>query len=410
MSYFQISWVGKHGFFHSAALNAVTVAVNMGHLRGVIVMPKKGENIYRRKDGRWEGRYIKTHRSNGKAQYTSVYGKTYAEVKQKLLTARIDQLQESSKNSASIKYKVVIQGWLSLARVRVKESTYSRYVHLAHTHILPHLGELPFEQLTSQLVEQHISFLLSDGRLDGQGGLSPKTTSDILTVIKGSIEYGRCSGYTVQCHLDMLSIKKPVVDMRVLGKEEQKQLLSVLLNNTDLRKLGVLICLYTGIRIGEVCALKWENIDLSCGVLTIRETLQRIQEPPAESGKKTKVVITAPKSKRSVRDIPLPSFLTKLAQPFRANPKAFILTGQVDKFIEPRLLQYSFKKYTKECGLDDVNYHALRHTFATRCIELGFDVKTLSEILGHTSVTITLNRYVHSSMDTKRTNMEKLKL
>ena len=107
---------------------------------------------------------------------------------------------------------------------------------------------------------------------------------------------------------------------------------------------------------------------------------------------------------------PLPSFLATLALPFRTNPKAFILTAQADKYIEPRLLQYSFKKYTKECGLDDVNYHALRHTFATRCIEAGFDVKTLSEILGHTSVNITLNRYVHSSMDVKRTNMERLKL
>lgn len=373
-------------------------------------MPKKGENIYKRKDGRWEGRYIKAYRPNGKAQYSSVYGRTYAEVKQKLLAARIDQVQKHERNCTAQQYKIIIQGWLAVARVRVKESTYSRYSHLASSHILPYLGNLTIEQLTSQVVEQHIIFLLSEGRLDGMGGLSPKTTSDILTVIKGSIEYGRCCGFAINCYLDRLSIKKPATDMRVLSKEEQERLLTILLDNTDLRKLGVLLCLYTGIRIGEMCALKWENIDLTGGVLSIRETLQRIQETPSQGKKKTKVVITEPKSRRSVRDIPLPPFLTKLALPFCSNPKAFVLTGQSDKYIEPRLLQYSFKKYTKECGLDDVNYHALRHTFATRCIELGFDVKTLSEILGHTSVNITLNRYVHSSMDAKRSNMERLKL
>ena len=260
------------------------------------------------------------------------------------------------------------------------------------------------------MIEQHIVFLLSEGRLDGKGGLAPKTTSDILTVIKGSIEYGRYCGYMINCYLDKLVVKKPIADMRVLSKEEQNRLQAVLLNDTDLRKFGVLLCLYTGMRIGEICSLKWENIDLERGILSIRETLQRIQGTGADGKSKTKIIITEPKSKRSVRDIPLPSFLITMAKSFWSMPKAYILTGVVDRFIEPRLLQYSFKKYVLACGLEGVNYHALRHTFATRCIELGFDVKTLSEILGHTSVSITLNRYVHSSMETKRSNMERLKL
>ena len=373
-------------------------------------MPKKGENIYKRKDGRWEGRYIKAYDPCGKAQYTSVYGKTYVEVKQKLFTARIEYIQGNKKNAQHQQYRTLVHGWLSGTRMRVKESTHSRYSHLAHSHILPYLGDLMVDQLTTPVIEQHLVFLLTEGRLDGNGGLSPKTTSDVLTIIKGSIEYGRNCGLIVNCHLNRLYVKKSVPEMRVLSKAEQDKLISVLLTNTDLRKFGVLLCLYTGLRIGEVCALRWENIDLTCGVLSIRETLQRIQDVSSEDTRKTKVVITEPKSRKSIRDIPLPSFLATLALPFRTNPKAFILTAQADKYIEPRLLQYSFKKYTKECGLDDVNYHALRHTFATRCIEAGFDVKTLSEILGHTSVNITLNRYVHSSMDVKRINMERLKL
>lgn len=373
-------------------------------------MSKKGENIYKRKDGRWEGRYIKAYRLNGKAQYGYVYGKTYTDTKQKLLAARIDHSKGKESKCRPVQYKDVIHGWLTISRLRIKESTYSRYVQLANSHIIPHLGEMYLDQLNTQVIEQHIVFLRSEGRLDGKGGLAPKTTSDILTVIKGSIEYGRYCGYMINCYLDKLVVKKPIADMRVLSKEEQNRLQAVLLNDTDLRKFGVLPCLYTGMRIGEVCALKWENIDLERGILSIRETLQRIQGTSADAKRKTKIIITEPKSKRSVRDIPLPSFLITMAKSFWSTPKAYILTGLPEKYIEPRLLQYSFKKYAFACGLEGINYHALRHTFATRCIELGFDVKTLSEILGHTSVSITLNRYVHSSMETKRLNMERLKI
>lgn len=196
--------------------------------------------------------------------------------------------------------------------------------------------------------------------------------------------------------------------MRVLDKGEQEALLAILLHNTDLRKFGVLLCLYTGIRIGEICALKWENVDLINGVISIRKTLQRIQCIEPCTGRKTKVIITDPKSNCSIRDIPLPTFLTKMAQEYHSKPEAYVLTGCEEHYIEPRLLQYEFKKYIHACGLEGVNYHALRHTFATRCIDLGFDAKTLSEILGHTNVNITLNRYVHSSLDTKRFCMEKL--
>lgn len=392
------------------ALIAVIAAVSNGHLGGVQAMPKKGENIYKRKDGRWEGRYIKNYLANGKAQYAYVYGKTYSETKQKLLDSRIAHAQGKETNRSGTKYKTVLHNWLAMSRMRIKESTYSRYVHLANTHILPYLGDLTLDRLTTQAIEQHISFLLSDGRVDSNGGLAPKTASDVLTIIKGSIDYARCSGYQINCYLDRLVIKKPQVDMRVLNVDEQSRLLSVLLSDTDLPKLGVLLCLYTGMRIGEVCALRWENINFSDGILSIRETLQRIQDVDVGSRRKTKVVITEPKSRNSIRDIPLPKALVDIAIGFKAAPKAYLLTGRTDKFMEPRTLQYRFEKYISECGLCDVNYHALRHTFATRCIELGFDVKTLSEILGHTNVNITLNRYVHSSMDTKRTSMQRLQL
>lgn len=373
-------------------------------------MPRRGENIYKRKDGRWEGRFIKGRQTNGKAMYSYVYGKTYSEVKQKLLDKRIAFDQEIKPSQCQAKYKDILHDWLVMSRLRTKESTYSRYVHLSKLHILPYLGDIPLDLFTAKAVECHINFLLSEGRISGEGGLAPKTVSDVLSIIKGSIDYARHLDNHITCHLEYLTIKKPQVDMRVLSLEEHKRLLAVLLHDTDFPKLGVLLCLYTGIRIGEVCALKWENINFLEGTLSIRETLQRIQNVDDVSNSKTKIVVTPPKSKKSIRVIPLPESLSNIICEFQSSPKAYVLTGRTDKFMEPRSLQYRFKKYASESGIFDVRYHALRHTFATRCIELGFDAKTLSDILGHTNVNITLNRYVHSSLEIKKNCMQRLRL
>lgn len=239
-------------------------------------MSKRGENIYKRKDGRWEGRYIKERSADGKARYAYVYGKSYADAKQKLLDRRIAQAQNIDCSPSHTKYGDILRNWIAMSRVHIKESTYSRYVHLANVHILPSLGELPTDKLTTQTVEKHISFLLNKGRVDKKGGLAPKTVSDILTLIKGSIDYANCSGYSVNCYLDRLTVKKTQLDMRVLSIDEQHRLCDILMRDMNLTKFGVLLCMYTGIRIGEVCALKWESIDFSEGILSIRETLQRI--------------------------------------------------------------------------------------------------------------------------------------
>lgn len=283
-------------------------------------MSKRGENIYKRKDGRWEGRYIKERSADGKARYAYVYGKSYADAKQKLLDRRITQAQNIDCSPSHTKYGDILRNWIAMSRIHIKESTYSRYVHLANAHILPYLGELPTGKLTTQTVEKHISFLLNKGRVDKKGGLAPKTVSDILTLIKGSIDYANCSGYSVNCYLDRLTVKKTQLDMRVLSVDEQHRLCDILMRDMNLTKFGVLLCMYTGIRIGEVCALKWERIDFSEGILSIRETLQRIQATDVGACKKTKIVITEPKSKKAVRDIPLPGFVLEYAASLKHNP------------------------------------------------------------------------------------------
>ncbi len=374
-------------------------------------MPRKGENIYKRKDGRWEGRYIRTHDANNKAQYGYIYGKSYKTVKQELASKKVSSRQPSFDVTApSIPYGNLLDNWLSSSKLTTKESTHARYSHLIQTHIKPNLGKYAIGELTAHKIEDFIVQQLTEGRLDNTGGLAVKTVTDMLVIIKSTLEYAQYKGIDISCNISKLTIKKQEKEMRVLTFEEQKQLVNILLHDMDCCKFGVLLALYTGIRIGELCALRWEDICLSQSTLKIKKTMQRIQAVDESALTKTKIIITEPKSKCSVRDIPLPAFLVEIAGKFEAVPQAFVLSGEANCCIEPRTMQNRFKSYVAESGIKDVNFHALRHTFATRCVELGFEIKSLSEILGHANVNITLNRYVHSSFELKHSNMNKLAL
>lgn len=373
-------------------------------------MSKRGENIYKRKDARWEGRYIRSRNASGKAEYGYIYGKTYSEVKQKLLKMKVLPQQRSEKQGNQTVYSQLLDDWLRSSRLNIKESTHARYAHLIQTHIKPCLGDFQLSQLSTQTVEDFIAAQLKNGRLDGRGGLAPKTVTDILTLIKITIEYARYNNYEIACTLKKLSVKKKEKEMRVLTATEQTTLLKTLTDEMDLCKFGVILSLYTGIRIGELCALTWENLSLSESVLKVRKTMQRVQETEIGAIHKTKIIITEPKSKCSIREIPLPAFIVDMARQFSAPAQAFVLTGDTKRFIEPRTMQNRFKSYVAESGIEKVNFHAIRHTFATRCVEVGFEIKSLSEILGHANVNITLNRYVHSSFELKCSNMNKLTL
>lgn len=370
-------------------------------------MPRKGENIYKRKDGRWEGRYICSYDTENKAKYAYVYARTYGEVKQKLANERNNPKKVCMNTRSLLTYNELLDSWLHSSQLNIKESTHARYAHLINTHIKPQLGKYQLSMLSTEIIENFVEFQLTDGRLDNTGGLAPKTVTDILTIVKSTMEYSRYKGLPIICNLGKLTIKKKEKEMRVLTQAEQDALITVLIDDMDLYKFGVFLSLYTGIRVGELCALQWEDFDLTQTTLKIRKTMQRIQNTGNGAFPKTKIVITEPKSQCSVREIPLPTFVIDMARKFVANPKAYILTGN-DRYIEPRTMQNRFKAYVKDSGISDANFHALRHTFATRCIEVGFEIKSLSEVLGHANVNITLNRYVHSSFELKCSNMNKL--
>ena len=180
------------------------------------------------------------------------------------------------------------------------------------------------------------------------------------------------------------------------------------MNNINYITIGILIAFYTGIRIGELCALKFKDISFETNTILIDKTMQRIQNFKGDKNK-TEILISSPKSECSLREIPIPRFILDLILVNGLYKKdAYLLTGEVDRFIEPRTLENKFHKIADICNIENVTFHMIRHTFASNCIEAGVDAKSLSEILGHSSVNITLNRYVHSSMETKKKNMEKL--
>ena len=367
-------------------------------------MPKKGENIFKRKDGRWEARYVKGYELSGKIRYGFCYGRTYREAKEKVMQIRAALVSSAPVPAAHNRRRFAFfcEEWLRLQRFRVKESTYVKYETMLQRHILPKLGDCFPAGITTQIVEAFKSELLDEG-------LSPQSVKSILMELRAVLKYTAAQYPGVFPAVQIAYPKEHKKEMRVLMPEEQQRLTAYLRNNMDACKFGILLALMTGLRLGETCALKWENISLKNGTIHISSTMQRLKNLDGEEGTRTKICVSEPKSETSVRTIPLTEDVIWLCKKNDPHcPAAYVLTG-TQEFMEPRMLQRRLEKYTKECGLENVHFHTLRHTFATRCVEVGFELKSLSEILGHANTSTTLDRYVHSSIDLKRSNMEKLK-
>lgn len=370
-------------------------------------MSRKGENIYKRKDGRWEGRYIKSRSPAGKAIYGYVYAKTYREVKDKLHAAHskteISALEDRCDNSD---FESIALEWLQNKKLHVKESTSNKYYNLLYSYVLPSFGKKQISSITCDFIESQCDELsMSGGKLGT--GLSKKTIADILSVIRNIMRFAVRKGKTVSCDPFSIQIKHPIQEMRVLSRSEQDTLYKYLCEDIEPCNIGILLSLFTGMRVGEICALRWEDISFLEQTIFVHQTMQRIQDRN-NSERKTKIVVTTPKSACSIRTIPIPEDLLPILKSYKVVSTGYFLTNSDQSYIEPRTMQNRFKRALKNCSIENANYHSLRHTFATRCIELGFDIKSLSEILGHASVNITLNRYVHPSLELKRANMQRL--
>ena len=356
-------------------------------------MAKRGNNIYHRRDGRYEGRVAIGYTEGSKVHYKYVYARTLTEVKQKM--AEIYSLKESFP-TATMRLTVAegCKQWLESVKLRVKESTFANYENIVFNHILPQLGSLSFSALTTAKLNAFVSDKLLHGRKNDCGGLSAKTVRDIMTVYRSVERYAAREYGIRQSNFSMPKSERKELD--ILSKHEQNALEKHLSVHHSVTNAAVLLCMFSGLRIGEICGLKWGDIDFHAGTIFVKRTVQRINHIG-----KSEVIVGSPKSQRSIRQIPIPRFVLNELEQYRTNPTAYVVSGQ-SKPVEPRTMQNRFKAILKRCGLRNVNFHVLRHTYATTCIELGFDVKTLSELLGHADASLTLNRYVHSSMERKK--------
>lgn len=358
-------------------------------------MPKRGENIYKRKDGRWEGRYSVGFRENGKRRYRSVYGSSYQAVREKLI--RLKSTGTPPKMPQSKTVSELLNEWMQSARQNAKASTIANYDMKLRKHLLPALGGLKCNSVSGRLVN---SFM----EQKRQEGLSAKYIADIVTVLKSAFKYA-ARVYSVQNPLQYVVLPKAErTEKPLLNAQQQETLQTYLQSNPSATATGILCSMNLGLRIGEVCGLKFSDIDLQNHTLTVRRTVQRINDSESHH---TRLIVGSPKSRSSKRVIPIPAFLVDILQKQTIQPDAYLLSG-TEQPVEPRTMQYRFQSVLKKAGLPSMNFHSLRHVFATNCLQAGFDVKTLSEILGHSSPETTLNRYVHSSMERKRQCMRLL--
>ena len=346
-------------------------------------MEKTGITITKRKDGRYVGKFIAEYADNGKAQYHYVYGKTYEEAESKVLIGR--EIATRYLSGRYITVSNVYREWLNAVVNRVKESTLANYQNKFEKYILPEFGDIPCADLTAGRINAFINKKLADG-------LSASYVRDIFTVFKTMLKYAQ-EEYGFRLSLKNVVLPKAERNqVEKISDTEQKKLVSYLKANMSLTAFGILLSLFMGLRIGELCGLKWEDVDFQHKVLRIRRTVQRITS--ANGNRKTKIVISAPKSATSFREIAIPDMLMKYFEMFCDEADHFILSG-TDKPVEPRTMQYRYKKILQSAEVEGHNYHKLRHTFATNSAEKGFNVKALSAVLGHSSVTLTLNRYIH---------------
>ncbi len=362
-------------------------------------MSRRGENIYKRKDGRWEGRYCSGENADGKKRYTSVYAHSYREVKEKLRSCK------KTNSPGSILFRNMAEKWLAYTKLNVKISTYNNYRYLLNKHILVFFGDIKMNKLCPRLVNRFITEKLTNGKIKRNEGISKKYLQDMLVIVKAIAAFCEQEHEIPNKIRKVKSIRCEQKEMQTLNTSEQKTLTKKLTAKPSRLNIGILLSLCTGLRLGEVCGLRWSDFNEQERTITIRRTVQRISDNTGS----TIFIEGTPKTKASARTIPLPDFIWKLLCSIKSDSDIPIVS-ESENYIEPALLRKYFSRVLRENNINAIRFHDLRHTFATNCIRLNFDIKTLSEILGHSSVSMTLNRYVHSSMDVQKEYMSLIKL
>ena len=367
-------------------------------------MSRRGDHIRKRKDGRWEGRYQNGYTAQGNVKYRSVYAPTYTECKQKLLLAK--ETEQSPTNPILTSFSEIMVQWLERQQTRVKGATNAKYRYVVMSHLIPSLGSLSSSQINAQTLQAFLDQKLCCGGLKGQSALSPSYVKTMAIVLESIVDYGVQEGVLSPLKNPLCKPTVPKKEPRVLSEAEEKCLFRELSANPDEVAIGIFLALYMGMRLGEVCALRWADVDFENNILFVRHTVARV--PSENSRQKTHQIIDAPKTASSYRKLPLLTTLKPLLLSIYHRRRSEFVVSDGQGFVSTRTFDYRYRKRLQKIGLFSVNFHALRHTFATRCAQTGMDAKTLSCLLGHSTVTTTLNVYVHPSLETAKILLDRL--
>lgn len=348
-------------------------------------MSRKGEAIYKRKDGRYEARFIKDY-TNNKANYMYIYGKTYTEAKKKRQKA-IENIKETNHNINNRTYNDIFDLFIKNKKNVIKESSISTYTLLINNHLRPIFGKYNINSINEKFINNFIANKLNN--------YSTTVVHDIATLLKQILKLNNIS-----INFYIPPKRKNTID--VLTETEVNKLKKYCLNFNSRISFGIVFALYTGVRIGELCALKKSDFNIIDKQVVINKTLLRINNIN-NNGNKTKIISSSAKTENSKRIIPLAEVLIPYLQKYLGSIKdnEYLLTGTY-KYIEPRVYYNKYLKILNTLKIKKHNFHSLRHTFATYAVSKNMDIKALSEILGHSNISITLSLYVHPSMNYKR--------
>ncbi len=305
-----------------------------------------------------------------------------------------------------MKYQDWLNEWMeNYIMPSSKQRTYTRYGEIVRLHIVSQLGEYEMSELTPLVLQKYVTALLNSGNLQTGKGLSANSVNGIITVLQNSLKLAYTLGIISEYNAD--KIKRPKATekkVECFSLPEQKKIEQYILGKKQTKLFGILLCLYTGLRIGELLALEWSDIDMLKAELTVNRTCHFGKD---KTGKYTRMTDT-PKTNSSARTIPLPKQIVPMLREIKKNSHSIYVISSGVKPISIRSYQRTFAGVLKKLDIPHRGFHSLRHTFATRALECGMDVKTLSEILGHKSPTVTLNRYAHSLMEHKKEMMNKV--
>ncbi len=364
-------------------------------------MAKRGENIYKRRDGRWEGRYIKGKKENGVPCFGYVYGHTYKEVRDKLLPLK---LHYSGQNATQSVFEGTLNDWTrcwmeEVVRSRIKESTYAYYNSMLQKHILPYLGSQKLVKITVKNVQEFVDNLQKKGlRRNSLRNIAGMLNRVLEGAVKKKLLLANpCTGVELP--------DRDSIQISALNKSEQKRLENAAQDDQD--GIPIMIALYTGMRIGEICGLRWSDIDFDAGTIRVQRTIQRIEDMDKKNGE-TKMVFGTPKSIRSDRVIPMPQKLYALLREEKDKATGEYVVSCKGHYAEPRVVRYRYQRIADKAGIKQIHFHGLRHTFATRCIEMQMDIAVISRILGHSSMKMTMDVYLDATLQHKAESIRKL--